>query len=223
MNKIFVIGDVHGCDRALDELLDKVVPSITDTMVFLGDYIDRGPASRQVVDKILALNTRLSRLITLMGNHEQMFLRYLTGQERDLYLEIGGLQTLESYGIENPKDGFPQIPTTHLHFFKELLTYWEDENYIYVHAGLQPGVHLSRQSPDWLLWARDGDNVEDNSFGKTIIYGHTVHKGPLVTPNKIGIDTGAVYGGHLTCLVLPDLKFISVRGKRFWPINFNNS
>jgi len=175
------------------------------------------------VEKILGLKAHIARLITLMGNHEQMFLRYLDGREQGLYLEVGGLQTLQSYGVDNLKGRIPEIPPTHLHFFKELLLYWEDEDYIYVHAGLQPGVHLSRQSTDWLLWSRHEDDGDDNFFEKTIIYGHTAHRTPIVTSDKIGIDTGAVYGGRLTCLVLPNLEFISVKGKQFWPIKFSTS
>ncbi len=217
MTKTFVIADIHGCEQALEKLLDKIKSAFEkeDKIIFLGDYIDRGPASRQVVEKIISLKRQSPHILTLMGNHEQMLLDFLAGQNQDAYLQYGGLQTLQNYNWEAGTRDY-HIPTTHIHFFKELLPYWEDDNYIYVHAGLQPGVHLSRQNTNWLLWSRDTDNNKETDRGKTIIYGHTTHTKPLITPYKIGIDTGAVYGGKLTCLILPDLEFVSVASERFW-------
>ncbi len=93
---------------------------------------------------------------------------------------------------------------------QDLLPYWEDGNYIYVHAGLQPGVHLSQQSPEWLFWSRDEFINSTYDFGKKVIYGHTPYAKPRIDANKIGIDTGAVYGGALTCLKLPEMQFIVI-------------
>jgi len=211
--KTYVIGDIHGCHGALVKILQRIKPNPReDVIIFLGDYIDRGPDSKQVVSEILRLRRKFPRLITLKGNHEQMFLDYLTGRDRDLFLMTGGRQTLTSYGIRSPFAGVsaPDIPAEHFHFFKELLLSWEDANYVYVHAGLQPGVHLTQQSDRWLLWARDAFLESNFDFGKKVIFGHTPFRAPMIEHNKIGIDTGAVYGGRLTCLVLPDLKFISV-------------
>lgn len=221
MGKIYVIGDIHGCYRSLENLFQKIAPSPeTDTIIFLGDYIDRGPASKKVVDKIIKIQNDFRQIITLMGNHEQMLLRYLTGRDIDVFLQAGGEQTINSYGLKHPEKNIlvPDITLDHIQFFNKLLPYWEDENYIYVHAGLQPGIDLHMQSEDWLFWARERFIHSDYNFGKRIIFGHTHFSKPKIEKNKIGIDTGAVYGGSLTCLILPEMKFVSVKGSRFWPV-----
>ncbi len=215
MKKTFVIGDIHGCHDSLLALLDKISPdSRQDRLIFLGDYIDRGPNSKKVIAEIIKLQGRFSHIITLMGNHERMFLNFLAGRDQNFFLQFGGKETLMSYGLEPPfhADTSKHIPADHITFLNELLLYWEDENYIYVHAGLQPEIHLSQQSSEWLLWARGKFIQSEYDFGKPVIFGHTNLKKPLIEKNKIGIDTGAVYGGRLSCLVLPDIKFISVDG-----------
>lgn len=216
MGKTYVIGDIHGCHRALVEIMARINPDpASDTVVFLGDYIDRGPDSMRVVAEVIALGKRIRRVITLMGNHEEMFLRFLAGEEQEFFLSMGGRETLASYGIKPPYDrqALAAIPADHLWFYAELLTYWEDEQAIYVHAGLQPGVHLSQQSREWLLWARDNYLACGHDFGRLVVSGHTPCRVPLQDAHKIVIDTGAVYGGQLTCLVLPDLEFIQVAGE----------
>ena len=217
-DRTFVIGDIHGCHASLLALLDRIRPDLSrDKIIFLGDYIDRGPDSKKVVSEVIRLMEEApGRVIPLMGNHEQIFLASLAGEERDFYLRMGGDKTLESYGIKPPFTGriASAIPVSHLHFFKELLLFWEDRDYIYVHAGLQPGVHLSQQSPRWCCWAREQFLESNYDFGKRVIFGHTPSIKPLIEKNKIGIDTGAVYGGSLTCLVLPNMEFVSVSGLR---------
>jgi serine/threonine protein phosphatase 1 len=215
MRKTFVIGDIHGCHDAMLRLLCRIAPDPAhDAIIFLGDYLDRGPASRQVITTLLELRQTHRHLVTLRGNHEQMLLDYLTGQEQEIFLTSGGIETLESYGIINFSDIWTQriLPPEHLEFLQSLPTYWEDEEYIYVHAAMEPGVHPTRQKHEWLLWGRQGFIDSDHDFGKRVIYGHTPWPAPRVEHNKIGIDTGAVYGGQLTCLVLPVLEFISVAG-----------
>ncbi len=219
MEKIFVIGDIHGCHQSLLNLLDNINPDPEfDCLLFLGDYIDRGPASRQVVGEILGLRKKMKHLITLMGNHEQMLLRFLAGQDQEFYLQMGGLSTLESYGITPPYDveALRNIPADHLWFFNELLACWEDGKNIFVHAGLKPGMHLSQQPKEWLFWARDNYLRSRHNFGKTIVSGHTPFQEPQVEENRIIIDTGAVYGGQLTCLILPDMEFVQVPGESHW-------
>lgn len=214
MTRTFVIGDIHGCHEALRRLFSKITPALKGgTIIFLGDYIDRGPDSKKVVSLIIRLIERAPRrVIALMGNHEQALLAALAGEKRDFFLRMGGDATLLSYGLKPPFCGdlAAKIPADHLDFFHNLLLFWEDEQYIYVHAGLQPHVHLSRQSPHWCCWAREQFLAADYDFGKKVIFGHTPFEEPLVEKHRIGIDTGAVYGGKLTCLVLPDEKFISV-------------
>ena len=216
MNKTYVIGDIHGCSQALADLLKIMEPiDADDTIVFIGDYIDRGPDSKGVVEIILNLRKKHNRIITLMGNHEFMFVNALKNIGVTDFLAIGGDATLSSYGIplDSLQDIGTKIPREHLIFFQDLLLYWEDQDYIYVHAGLQPGVHLTQQSMDWLLWAREGFIDLTYNFGKKVIYGHTPFDEPKTDGNKIGIDTGAVYGGHLTCLILPDMEFLSIEKK----------
>ena len=215
MQKTYVIGDIHGCHKPLNKLLDAIAPDMAvDRIIFLGDYIDRGPDSNLVIDTILDLCSQSPNVITLMGNHEQAFLDYLAGKYKEYYLMIGGLATVHSYGINDPlhDDPLVKIPQQHIGFLKSLIHYWEDEEYIYVHAGLKPGVHLTQQSMDWLLWVKEEFTGSDYDFGKRVIFGHSASTEPIVTPNKIGIDTGAVFGGRLTCLILPELKFVSVNG-----------
>jgi len=217
MNHTYVVGDIHGCSDALSQLLEKIKPlPKDDTVIFMGDYIDRGPDSRGVIEIILKLRAEHSRVITLMGNHEFMLLGVLKGYGLHEFLNMGGDATLKSYGIspESINDLVAMLPRNHLIFFQDLLPYWEDENYIYVHAGLQPGVHLTQQSPDWLLWSRDEFIHSAHDYGKKVIYGHTPFEKPKADINKIGIDTGAVYGNELTCLILPEEKFIATENKK---------
>lgn len=212
--KTFVIGDIHGCYKSLLRLLEKIDPDpVRDTLVFLGDYIDRGPDSSKVVAEIIALGRTFRRLIPLRGNHEEMFLSWLAGEDQDLYLQIGGRETLESYGVRPPYDDISVIPAQHINFIQELLLLWEDEQAIYVHAGLNPKEHMSTQPSSWCCWARAEFYQSEFDFGKKVIFGHTPFLDqPYQKGGKIGIDTGAVYGGRLTCLILPDMEFISVPG-----------
>lgn len=209
-----VIGDVHGCNASLALLLQKVQRR-ADTLVFLGDYIDRGPQSKQVVTTILKLQKEHPRVIPLMGNHEFLFLQYMEGRDSSVFLQAGGLQTLDDYGID-PAAGLDEarrrISPEHLAFFRSLPLLWQDQHAIYVHAGLQPGRHLSQQTSQWCLWARDQFVHSSYDFGKPVVFGHTTFDEPYLTPNKIGIDTGAVYGGQLTALLLPTREIISVPG-----------
>ncbi|MFC1826910.1 metallophosphoesterase family protein [Thermodesulfobacteriota bacterium] len=217
MRKTFVIGDIHGCSDLLEELLEKITPlAKDDTVIFIGDYIDRGSDSRGVIDIVLKLRSEHTRVITLMGNHELMLLNAIKGYAEKEFLAMGGDATLKSYDIPpgSFKDLTAMLPDTHLSFFRELLPYWADEDHIYVHAGLQPGVHLTQQSPDWLFWSRDAFIHSTYDFGKKVIYGHTPYDKPKIEANKIGIDTGAVYGGTLTCLVLPENTFIAIDSKK---------
>lgn len=218
MAKTFVIGDIHGCHQALNELWRKISPiSAEDTVVFLGDYIDRGPDSRQVIDEILAIKKLLPRVITLMGNHEQMLLNFLEGKEETPFLEVGGIETLASYGLIAGESNPPEIPPVHLDFFRNLIPFWQNQEAIYVHAGLMPGRPLALQPKSWLFWAREEFLATDFDFGKPVIYGHTPFSKPRIDQHRIGIDTGAVYGGHLTCLILPDMEFVQTKGVAYRP------
>ncbi|RLG10075.1 serine/threonine protein phosphatase [Candidatus Pacearchaeota archaeon] len=208
-NKIFAIGDIHGCLENLEKLL-KILPVNwgKDLVIFLGDYIDRGPNPRGVIEKVLELKKLYGeRIITLKGNHEWMFERFLKGIDIDIFLYNGGGMTLKSY---YNKEGHLEIPEEHLKFLRELKLYYETENYIFVHAGLRPGKELKEQSEEDLLWIRDSFYFSEYKFPKTIVFGHTPFPAPLILDDRIGIDTGCVYGGALTAIELPDKKIYQI-------------
>jgi serine/threonine protein phosphatase 1 len=210
MERILAIGDVHGCRSRLEDLLGILDPRPeTDTIVFIGDYIDRGPDSRGVVEVVLGLRRRFPRVVCLMGNHERMFLDYLEDpQSADIFLANGGAATLRSYGIRRGEaPGIDALPEEHRRFFETLVLRHETEQYIFVHAGLRPGVPLADQDPGDLLWIRGEFIWSSASFGKVVVFGHTPSREPFVDGVKIGIDTGAVYGGPLTCVELPAMRF----------------
>ena len=208
MKKIFAIGDIHGCYDRLKALMEKIpIDCSRDALVFIGDYIDRGPHSVEVVDYLIQLKNRFPEVILLKGNHEDMLDKFLNGADRFTYLLNGGQQTLDSYLTKPVQPEFSPIPPDHMEFFKSLRLFYETEEFIFVHAGLRPRVPLESQNTEDLLWIRDKFVSTKYNFGKRVIFGHTPLKKPLVEPNKIGIDTGAVYGNALTCIQLPDLVF----------------
>jgi len=214
MNKIFAIGDIHGCLGKLRTLIQNInADPENDIIVFIGDYIDRGSAAREVVDYVIGLTAEYKNVVCLLGNHEYMFLRYLDGLDEEMYLYNGGSATLFAYAIslsETPQERKAKIPREHLKFFESLLPYYETDNYLFVHAGLKPGLILSRQTIHDLLWVRHEFIDTDYDFGKMIVFGHTPLSYPLIMPNKIGIDTGAAFGGKLTCVELPAVKIYQV-------------
>jgi serine/threonine protein phosphatase 1 len=208
MEKIFAIGDIHGCFEKLRFLMDKIPINFnSDILVFLGDYIDRGPDSYEVVEYLIDLKKHIEKIIFLKGNHEEMLQEYISGIDRLRYLLNGGQQTLESYRKQNCKADNLLIPTEHLDFFDSLLLYYQTENYIFVHAGLKDKIPIELQVPEDLLWIRNNFIRSNFNFGKRVVFGHTPFPEPLVEPNKIGIDTGAVYSNKLTCVELPTLLF----------------
>ena len=210
MKKIFAIGDIHGCYDRLKAMMEMIpIDFASDTLGFIGDYIDRGPQSVEGVDYLIELKTRVPEVIFLKGNHEDMLDKFINGADRFTYLLNGGQQTLDSYMAKSFQSEFFPIPDNHMEFFKSLRLFYETEEFIFVHAGLRPKIPLKSQSSEDLLWIRDKFVKTKYDFGKRVIFGHTPLKQPLVEPNKIGIDTGAVYGNTLTCVQLPDLVFFN--------------
>lgn len=210
MERIFAVGDIHGCYEKLLDLLAQVpLDWSRDRLVFMGDYIDRGPHSYEVVEHLIGLQEQHPEIVFLKGNHEQMLADYLEGRDRMLYLYNGGQQTLESY-LRRSGPGEHPIPPRHRRFFSGLRLYYETPDYIFVHAGLRRGAPLPEQVPEDLLWIREPFIESSESFGKRVVFGHTPFDRPLVQANKIGIDTGAVFGNRLTCVQLPDEIFFTV-------------
>jgi serine/threonine protein phosphatase 1 len=213
MNKdrIFIIGDIHGCLDMLNRLMDQIdwQPD-KDRIIFLGDYIDRGRDPKGVVDYILALSKCFANVECLIGNHETNFLRYLSGEDRGLFLMNGGWCTVESYQGSELKELSALVPPDHMGFYESLKTYIELEDYYIVHAGFRPHVALEDQTLEDMVWIRDAFIYSDYDFGKKVIFGHTPFSEPLIMENKIGLDTGAVFGNRLTCLELPEMRFHSV-------------
>jgi len=184
-----------------------------DTLVFIGDYIDRGPDSRGVIDKILDIRKRIKNVVCLLGNHEQMFLNYyLEQRDEELFMHNGGISTLISYGFTREGRKDLKVPDMHMDFFTTLRPYYETDDYIFVHAGLRPGIPINRQNIEDLIWIRYEFINSPYDFGKVVIFGHTPLSltEPLTDKNKIGLDTGAVYGGKLTCIELTEMKIYQV-------------
>lgn len=189
--------------KLIIELLPSLPPDIQ--LVFMGDYIDRGPNSAQVVSELIKLQQDRPDTVMLMGNHEAMLLDALDGVRVEAFLWNGGGDTLRSYGLA-PHE-LDKLPPEHVDFFRGLLPMYQTDEYIFVHAGLRPGVELEKQDPWDLVWIREEFYLAGADFGRTVIFGHTPFRQPMVTPHLIGIDTGAVFGNQLTCLQLPEKKF----------------
>lgn len=206
MSRILAVGDIHGTLDKLQILMASINwDPENDLLIFIGDYIDRGPNSYGVIEHILGMMQWSDNIVCLRGNHEQLLLDFLEGHNLDTFLYNGGESTIDSYG--GPDGG---VPEEHYDFLVSLPYYFETDEYIFVHAGLRDGIPLEEQDPHDMLWIREDFILSDYDHGKRVIYGHTPNRKPVVKPNKIGIDTGAVYGGRLTCLEIPDLIFHAV-------------
>ncbi len=212
--RIYAIGDIHGRADLVVELLEGIRahegrrPKVAETrLVFLGDYIDRGPASRQVIETLLTGIPEGMRAITLKGNHEDMLLKSLISPAGlDLWCSNGGEATLRSYGIHRSSvmgGDIVEALGPHRRFFDDLALTHEVGDYLFVHAGVRPGVALGAQRPNDLMWIRYDFLDHRGDFGRFIVHGHTPTTGaPDVRPNRICIDTGAWMTGALTALVL---------------------
>ena len=208
MEKLFAVGDIHGCNKELELLLEHLPLKDGDTILFLGDYIDRGPDSKGVVSTILNLSKKYN-VITLMGNHEQMFLDFFYDKntlEAGGFLFNGGTTTLASYCSDL---GNFEFPKNHIDFFNNLKLFHETDDYFFVHAGL-PDLPLEdiKQMPlvylEQLLWVREEFLKSNYRWNKTIIHGHTPILETHLGNQKINLDTGCVYDGKLTALELPE-------------------
>jgi len=218
---LYAFGDIHGEAEKLDELLESLPLRDDDRLVFLGDYVDRGPDSHGVIERLVELRERYS-CVFLLGNHESMLLDFLGWTDDayfggDAYLMNGGDRALASYGYfdrEVPDRESFRLPKKHEDFLLGLKLYHQEGDYLFVHAGLgrerikDSDVHFSlrRSRPEDLLWNRTTCDLP-HALTVTIVYGHTPSEDFDVRwnqPFSIGIDTGACYGGPLTAIRLPD-------------------
>jgi serine/threonine protein phosphatase 1 len=200
MPRLIAIGDIHGCSSALESLLDAVAPETEDVIVTLGDYIDRGPDSRGVLERLLRLDEECE-LRPLLGNHEVMFLSGLRRpQELHFWLACGGEATLASYGGD-----LEDIPGEHLDFLRRCLRYFETEEFFFVHANYDPRLPLDRQPEELLFWKHLLYGVPaEHASGKTAIVGHTPQPTGQVLDLRhlLCLDTYCFGGGYLTAMEL---------------------
>lgn len=217
--RIYAIGDVHGCDDLLaavhadiaDDL--KRRPAETHRIVHVGDYVDRGPKSAEVVERLLHM-AEDARVVCLSGNHEDALLRFLDDPEdwAPTFLGYGGVATIQSYGVDvdrygggltQLRDAFAAaMPPAHQEFVRGLKCSLVFGDFVFCHAGIRPGVALDRQTPDDLRWIRKEFLESPVDHGFVVVHGHTPAERPEVRRNRINIDTGAVFAGRLTCVVL---------------------
>jgi serine/threonine protein phosphatase 1 len=219
--RLYAIGDVHGrldllC--ALERLIADDCAAAAATrkiVVYLGDYVDRGNQSREVVDWLIERPLPGFERVLLLGNHEESMLQFLVDvQIGPAWLGFGGAATLLSYGIKPPSSDRDlirvqeelraKLPARHLAFLRGLPLCHVEGDYYFVHAGIRPGVPLDAQRPADMLWIRDEFLHSRRDFGKIVVHGHTITETPEIRPNRIGIDTGAFASGTLTSLVLQD-------------------
>jgi serine/threonine protein phosphatase 1 len=217
--RVYAVGDIHGRLDLLDDLLrqmeaDNAARAAADTtVIFLGDLIDRGPESAQVVQRLLDLGAGTDQVRFLLGNHEEVFLKSMAGEERALpfFLRIGGKPTVLSYGIsqdEYDRSDYAEllellrerVPQAHLDFlagFEDMIVLGD---YAFVHAGVRPGVPLDAQKPETLRWIREDflDSIEPCE--KIVVHGHTIADEVEERASRIGIDTGAYASGRLTAM-----------------------
>jgi serine/threonine protein phosphatase 1 len=218
--RVYAIGDIHGrldllvaMRRLIDDDLARARPDKA-MVVLLGDYIDRGPDSRGVVESLATTPFPLPS-VALLGNHEAMLLSFLDRpSEGETWWRFGGLETAHSYGVEvtefrRTRD-FGEvaqqlrsaIPRDHLEFMRSLRLSYALGGYFFCHAGIRPGVALESQRSEDLLWIREGFIDYPKPLGAIVVHGHTPSEQPSIRENAIGIDTGAYITGRLTCLVL---------------------
>ena len=234
--RIYAVGDIHGRVDLLEQMHELIQIDVREkpvqrtVVIYLGDYVDRGPNSYAVVELLLKepLRARLDNLETvhLLGNHEALLLRFLEDPEiTEVWFMNGGDVTLRSYGVDpwqsSASNSFAQglrraflnrAPPSHLSFLRNLQLSHEEGDYLFVHAGVRPGVALDAQKAEDLIWIREEFINSKRDFGRVVVHGHTPQRSPQSRANRIGIDTGAVYGGKLTAVVLEgtERRFIQV-------------
>ena len=218
--RIYAIGDVHGRADLLEQTFTRIDSHIAahpvdrPIQVLVGDYIDRGPNSRQVLDRLIA-RARSSKMVLLKGNHETFVLEFLGNPSKlQLWSQMGGLETLMSYGVTPSLNADSQtqrelaialqaaLPKSHLNLLKGLRSSFSCGGFFFVHAGIKPGIPLAEQREEDLLWIRDDFLLHEGTFAKIIVHGHTPVRAVEIRPNRINIDTGAYATGKLSCIAI---------------------
>ncbi len=220
--KIFAIGDIHGCAQELSDLIAKLPLDNNSKIVFLGDYIDRGPDSRNVIEQIIELSDQYE-VVALRGNHEAMLLEFFNDPSSSMagfFILNGGSATLASYIYQ---DNQYQIPDEHMNFFNNLPYYHETEDYFFVHAGV-PNIKIDQIDVEThkheLLWIREGFLRSRFNWRKKIIHGHSPRPEPEIKKNRINLDTGCVFSGQLTAIELPSETIYQVPARKKIPRTF---
>lgn len=217
-SRIYAVGDIHGRADLLERLLSMIEDDAASSaatrrvVVFLGDYVDRGPQSRRVVERLIGGPPPGFDWVCLRGNHEDSMLRFLDDPLiAQSWLRNGGLATIADYAggratgesLTELRETFADtVPRRHLEFMEALPLRHVEGRYVFVHAGLRPGRALEAQSGHDMMWIREEFLLSNASFGKIVVHGHTISDEPEIRHNRIGIDTGAYASGRLTALVL---------------------
>lgn len=221
--RVYAIGDIHGRADLLQKLHELILDDAADAgrdakkfAIYLGDYVDRGLQSKEVIDILLDSSLPDFETVYLKGNHDDQFLEFMddTGAGED-WLKIGGDATVYSYGVRIPQDVAPamrlmfiqrelrnSVPKSHMEFLSKLELTKEIGDYFFVHAGINPARPLNKQIPEDLLWIRNEFLDSEVNFGKVVVHGHSMTRELDIRDNRIGIDTGAYISNKLTCLVL---------------------
>ncbi len=223
---IYAIGDIHGRLDLLSELHERILADADGRhaahrlLIYLGDYVSRGPESCAVVERVRSWKPGGFRCVTLRGNHEELLLRYLDG---DLsagrhWFDFGGLETLAAYGVRN-HGGYNDtdledlrcrfgeaLPEAHRDFFRRLQVSHRVGRYFFVHGGIRPGIALEDQRAQDCIWIRGEFLSSEAEHGAIVVHGHSISEAPELRNNRIGIDTGAYRSGVLTCLVLDGVR-----------------
>jgi serine/threonine protein phosphatase 1 len=233
-SRAYAIGDIHGCADLLDALLTRIEtdnarrgPAKT-YLVFLGDLVDRGPDSRGVIERLATRPPDFARNVFLKGNHEEFFLGVLDGDESSVqhWLAYGGTECCESYGLSSGwmlnvsataimERLVQQVPPHHLRFLHDLADSFRFGDYLFVHAGIRPGVDIDRQAGKDLRWIREGFLDDRRDHGVVVVHGHTIVSRAEEHTNRIALDTGAYRSGVLTAIGIEGTErwFIEARAE----------
>ncbi len=217
--RAYAIGDIHGRLDLLDRLLERIEADVRSRpirrthIIFLGDLVDRGPDSRGVVERLRNFRPDWARPVFLSGNHEEAFLRAIGGDVKIFqdWLRFGGAECLKSYGLDPQAFGSApgqqvidaaraRVPDSHVRFLQSFADSLRFGDYLFVHAGIRPGVPLEEQKIEDLRWIREPFLSHEGTHGFTVVHGHTIVEEVEELPNRIGLDTGAYRSGRLTAL-----------------------